>query len=145
MNFEIARSSAWEFRNHRNLLSPEFSDRVESGLRISQDTYASAQRLATECRQLAHREFADVDLWMTLSAPGEAPTGLSSTGLSTFNKLWTLLKLPCVHLPVGKGRNGLPLGIQLIAWRDADLQLLADACLVEEALRDSLNIEDPAQ
>src|SRR3712207_7007727 len=35
--------------------------------------------------------FADIDVILTVSAPGEAPPTLASTGTSQFNRLWTLM------------------------------------------------------
>ena len=45
---------------------------------------------------------------LTLSAPGRAPAGLGTTGDARFNRLWTLMGVPCVTVPVPG--DGLPLG-----------------------------------
>ena len=42
---------------------------------------------------------ADVDVILSPSAPGAPPKGLTSTGNSTFNRLWTLMGTPCVNVP----------------------------------------------
>jgi Asp-tRNA(Asn)/Glu-tRNA(Gln) amidotransferase A subunit family amidase len=42
--------------------------------------------------------------------------------------------LPCLTLPAGRGPSGLPLGVQLIAPRQADAALLRDAAWVETVL-----------
>ena len=42
---------------------------------------------------------ADIDVILSPSAPGAAPKGLGSTGISTFNRLWTLMGTPCVNVP----------------------------------------------
>ena len=34
------------------------------------------------------------------AAPGEAPVGLGNTGDPIFNRMWTLLGVPCAALPV---------------------------------------------
>ena len=67
------------------------------------------------------------DLLLTPSARGEAPQGLASTGDSLFNRVWTLLGVPCVTLPWGSGPQGLPLGMQLVAAIEQDTALLAHA------------------
>jgi Asp-tRNA(Asn)/Glu-tRNA(Gln) amidotransferase A subunit family amidase len=61
------------------------------------------------------------------SAPGEAPRGLAATGDPIFNRGATMLGVPAITLPVGKGDHGLPLGVQLIGAWDRDRDLLAIA------------------
>ena len=43
--------------------------------------------------------FDDVDVLLTFSAPGAAPKGLGSTGDPRYNRLWTLMGVPCVNVP----------------------------------------------
>jgi Asp-tRNA(Asn)/Glu-tRNA(Gln) amidotransferase A subunit family amidase len=68
--------------------------------------------------------FRGVDALLTLSVSGEAPEGLSNTGDSTFQSLWTMLHVPALTLPTHKGPAGLPIGVQLIGPRYHDDQLL---------------------
>jgi Asp-tRNA(Asn)/Glu-tRNA(Gln) amidotransferase A subunit family amidase len=77
----------------------------------------------------------DIDIILTLAAPGEAPSGLSATGDPVFNRIWTLLGLPCIGLPCGVGPLGLPLAVQLVGPRGGDRQLLAAAAWVEGVMR----------
>ena len=51
-----------------------------------------------------------------------------------FNRNWTLLGLPCVHLPTAAGPHGLPLGVQLIGPLGADEALLGAALWAESVL-----------
>ena len=76
----------------------------------------------------------EIDFLLTPSAPGEAPASLESTGDPVFNRAWTLLGVPCVSVPHGKGTHGLPLGIQLVGAFDGDTALLGWAHWVEGAL-----------
>ncbi|HET6609194.1 MAG TPA: hypothetical protein VFG62_21150, partial [Rhodopila sp.] len=62
--------------------------------------------------------------------PGEAPEGLHTTGNAIFQRMWTLLHVPCVAIPVGRGPRNLPVGIQLIGSRMSDLRLLEFAKLL---------------
>lgn len=48
--------------------------------------------------------------------------------------MWTLLLLPCLTLPCGKGPTGLPLGVQLIGRRGGDAALFVNAEWVRRAL-----------
>lgn len=71
---------------------------------------------------------------MTPAATGQAPEGLNSTGDSAFNSLWTALHVPCITVPAGLGPDGLPLGIQIVARRGADREVLAWAQWIASAL-----------
>ncbi|MNS92208.1 Glutamyl-tRNA(Gln) amidotransferase subunit A [compost metagenome] len=98
---------------------------IARGLEISYPEYAGLQRererLAAEWRE----RFADVDFIITPSAPSEAPAGVQSTGSSLFNRVWSLLGWPALHLPTGHAENGLPVGVQWVARPDEDHALLA--------------------
>ena len=68
------------------------------------------------------------------SAPSEAPASLASTGDPVFNRAWTLLGVPCITIPHGKGPHGLPLGVQLVGAFESDTALLAHADWVAKTL-----------
>ncbi len=82
---------------------------------------------ANDCRARIDELFAENDVLLAASATGEAPTGLGYTGNPIFNGIWTLLHVPCLTLPFGRGPNGLPVGIQLVARRGQDDLLLSAA------------------
>jgi Asp-tRNA(Asn)/Glu-tRNA(Gln) amidotransferase A subunit family amidase len=67
------------------------------------------------------------DAILTPAAPGAAPRGLDSTGDPSFCTLWTLTGLPAVTLPLMRGANGLPIGVQLVGPRHGDARLLRTA------------------
>jgi Asp-tRNA(Asn)/Glu-tRNA(Gln) amidotransferase A subunit family amidase len=79
--------------------------------------------------------FEEVDVLLTFSAPGAAPKGLASTGDARFNRLWTLMGVPCVNVPAYVADGGLPVGVQVIARYGADAVALAAARFVEAALK----------
>jgi Asp-tRNA(Asn)/Glu-tRNA(Gln) amidotransferase A subunit family amidase len=68
-----------------------------------------------------------VDVLITPSANGEAPVGLHYAGNPAFQALWTMLHVPTISLPLAKGPNGLPVGVQLVAPRWHDRRLLEAA------------------
>jgi len=80
------------------------------------------------------KAFDDVDVLLTFSAPGAAPKGLASTGDARFNRLWTLMGVPCVNIPAYVADGGLPVGAQVIARFGDDAGALKAARFVEEAL-----------
>ena len=69
--------------------------------------------------------FDDFDALLTLSAPGAAPKGLGSTGDARYNRLWTLMGVPCVNVPAYVAEGGLPVGVQVIARYGNDAGALA--------------------
>ena len=74
------------------------------------------------------------DAWLTPAVVGEPPHLEQGNSLATFNRLFTALGLPCAGLPGFSGPYGLPVGIQLLAPRFADVHLLAVAKIVEELI-----------
>ncbi len=134
MQYEAARATAWEYRVHGDLLSPAFHRRMRAGLAIPYERYEGALRQAESGRQ----DFADVwgelDVLITPSAVDEAPLGLENTGDAVFNRIWTLLGVPCVHLPFGTGTAGLPLGLQVVGRRQDDVATLTCARWIEDRL-----------
>ena len=83
---------------------------------------------------------------LTFSAPGAAPKGLASTGDARFNRLWTLMGVPCVNVPAYVADGGLPVGVQVIARFGDDAGALEAARFVEEALtRDDGRFRDASR
>jgi Asp-tRNA(Asn)/Glu-tRNA(Gln) amidotransferase A subunit family amidase len=74
------------------------------------------------------------DAILTPPALGTAPKGLGATGDPVFCVLWTLLGMPAVTLPLMRGANGLPLGVQLVGRRNFDARLLRTARWLEGKL-----------
>ena len=124
MNYEAARALAWEHLNHADQISASLRPRIEEGWRLPRVAYDAARRLARDCRHRLAEAMHEHDFLLTPSAPGEAPATLATTGSSIFNRLWTLLGVPCVTLPFGRGARGLPLAVQLVGAFDNDTGLL---------------------
>ena len=97
--------------------------------------YDEARRIAKRARDALAEIFADVDVLLTFSAPGAAPKGLASTGDPRFNRLWTLMGVPCVNIPAYVTADGLPVGVQVIARFGDDAGALKAARFVEAAAR----------
>ena len=83
--------------------------------------------LVESCRGRLEDVFADLDVLLAPSAPGEAPAGLAATGDPIFCRVWTVLHVPAINLPCGFGPQGLPLGVQIIGRRGDDARALAVA------------------
>lgn len=72
---------------------------------------------------------------LTLPAFGEAPLGLHYTGDAEYCAPWTLLGAPALSLPAGFGKNGLPLGIQIVGRYREDVRTLGVANWIEAILK----------
>ncbi|MEN6440504.1 MAG: amidase [Syntrophobacter sp.] len=134
MFYEAARSLAFEYNTHKGLLSANLRDLIEAGKSISVKTYDLALKHAAKCRRLLGRIFRDIDIIIAPSVPGEAPEGLASTGDPVFNRIWTLLYVPCVNIPYFSGPKGLPVGIQAVGRYGDDRRVLAGAAWVMKTL-----------
>jgi len=132
--WEAARSLAKEYERHRDDLSPLLRDYLAEAHQVSDEAYARAQSTARAARLAAHDWIAGIDVLITPSAPDEAPPGYGSTGVSTFNRAWTLLATPCVSVPGAVGVNGFPMGVQVIAAPGEDSLCLAAAEMLEPLL-----------
>jgi Asp-tRNA(Asn)/Glu-tRNA(Gln) amidotransferase A subunit family amidase len=76
---------------------------------------------------LAELFYTRYDALLTPAAAGTAPEGLDSTGDPAFCTIWTLCGMPALNLPLMRGENGLPIGVQLVGPRDGDARLLRTA------------------
>ena len=133
--FEAARNYAYEYEVHPEKLSEALRDGLLArGRALPLAAYIEAIETAEAFRRHVDDVFTEVDVLLAPSAGGEAPKGLGSTGDPRFNAIWTLAWTPCLTLPAGNGRNGLPLGIQLVGPRFRDEALLDAAAWVEARL-----------
>jgi Asp-tRNA(Asn)/Glu-tRNA(Gln) amidotransferase A subunit family amidase len=107
---------------------------VESGNAVTATDYLAAKALQEQWRNAFPKQISGYDAILTLPAFGEAPLGLHSTGDAEYCAPWTLLGVPAVTLPVGFGRHGLPLGIQIVGEYRNDLRLLRVAKWIETVL-----------
>lgn len=132
--WEAARALAAEMERHGEHLSPLLRDYLCEARKVSDESYAAAQATARRARLGAAAWLAGIDVLLTPSAPDEPPEGYESTGVSTFNRAWTLLGTPCVSVPGATGVNGLPMGLQLIAAPNEDSLCLAAGVLLESLI-----------
>jgi Asp-tRNA(Asn)/Glu-tRNA(Gln) amidotransferase A subunit family amidase len=119
---------------HGAELSRALAERLAEGGATSIDDYEAAHARAAAARLALDEVFSGFDVLLAPSAPGEAPRGLASTGDPIFNRIWTLLGVPCVNLPGFTGRQGLPVGVQLVGPIGADRAVLAHARWAEARL-----------
>ncbi|MEM8689781.1 MAG: amidase [Pseudomonadota bacterium] len=135
MAFEGARTRSFEYDHHRDQMSAPFAAFVEEGRAHSWQTYEEALAARGVAQQELAELFEEVDVILTPASPGEAPGTLSQTGDPLYNRIWTLLQVPCVAVPFGTGPRGLPLAVQLVGPLRGDDRLLAAAAWVHDRVK----------
>jgi Asp-tRNA(Asn)/Glu-tRNA(Gln) amidotransferase A subunit family amidase len=116
-------------------LSERLRELIERGREVRAVDHQRVLRrlpLAVEALDELFRERYDAIL--TPPALGTAPKGLTSTGDPAFCSVWTLLGMPAITLPLMRGENGLPLGVQLIGRKGYDARLLRTARWLEKRI-----------
>jgi Asp-tRNA(Asn)/Glu-tRNA(Gln) amidotransferase A subunit family amidase len=124
---EVAKSLAYENLTHREQLSADMTRMIDTGLAVSPQQYDAARSLAWTCRAMLPQIFSEFDVLLAPSTAGEAPAGIAATGDPLFNRIWTLLHVPVVHVPVGSGPHGLPVGVTVAGAVGADRATLRAA------------------
>ncbi len=131
MTGEAGRALSWEYEHHPERLIRYYRDNIATGRAIGDaELQAARDRIDAAAAEFSNW-FQDVDVLLTLPAPGEAPADLTFTGDPIFNKVWTALGWPCVTVPCGKGPGGLPLGVQIVGPNGEDAKTLAAAAWIE--------------
>lgn len=135
MGHEALAAFAPERRNHAAQFSPAFADFLAAASTLDSAHVTSAYTLAEQARCELASLFRTVDVLLAPSTEGEAPAGLDATGSPLFNRMWTLLGVPCVHVPTGVGPRGLPIGVTVIGPRWGDALTLSAADLLQRSVR----------
>lgn len=134
MNYEADAAFADEQRYAAAQFSPAFAEVLAKGRRVDGERHSSARLAARLARQALEGVFADVDVLLAPSTEGIAPAGLQATGDPVFNRMWSLLGNPCLHIPVGSGQHGMPIGVTIVGRAFHDAQLICAAHALERSL-----------
>ncbi|HEY7248601.1 MAG TPA: amidase [Xanthobacteraceae bacterium] len=128
------RINTWEMRwplnTYRSRDAGKISSLLLDRLRDAEAMSVADYRLLLVERDQAGQRWEKlaprIDGAITLTAPDVAPIGLSSTGNPAFAVVCSYLRCPAVSLPL-LAVDGLPIGLQVIGFRDRDADLLAHA------------------
>jgi Asp-tRNA(Asn)/Glu-tRNA(Gln) amidotransferase A subunit family amidase len=120
-------------RSETGLMSDRLAQVIEEGDQVSAVEYLEARALRRAVQAELADLFTDYDAVLTPSAPGQAPKGMA-TGSPVFCTLWTLAGTPAISLPVLRGADGLPIGLQVVGGIGEDARLMATARWVLDAL-----------
>ena len=126
---------------HPDKVREQTRDLVEEGRAVAKTFDEKLGDALSRANRFMAEVFTQADLIITPSAPGEAPPGLANTGNPMFNRIWTFLQTPCLNIPLTKGSNGLPIGIQLVCAKQRDVKLFSCASYMQNLI--GYNIEPP--
>lgn len=119
-------------------LYPELRSILANEEGESRAALVAAQNLAARARAVFDELASEFDVILTPSTAGTAPPGPENTGAATFNRIWTLLHVPCVNIPGLVAADGLPIGVTLTGPRYSDRRVLAAAGFLGAAITASL-------
>src|SRR5262249_32979025 len=110
---EGARAMDWEARHHLTTMNHWLKEQLGASDSFDHAQYEKAQAHSLECQRALAKLFDRCDVIITPSTCGEAVTDLVSVSNSVFNRVWTLMRGPCLSIPVSTGPSGMPVGLQI--------------------------------
>ena len=127
MESDMASSFSEEYKKSKNKLSDKIIEAIERGMKYTSIEYNNALSQIDVANTYFKQFFHDYDAIITPSSTGEAPKNLKSTGDPIFCTLWTYCGMPSISLPLLQGKNGLPIGVQLVSSLFDDERLFRNA------------------
>lgn len=124
METDMANSFKADYQQNKNKMGKKLVEAIERGLGYKSKDYAEAIANMKIIYDSIEELFDDYDAFITPSALGQAPAGLSSTGSPEMCTIWTYLGMPSLSLPLLAGSNNLPIGVQLVGQKFEDARLL---------------------
>ena len=131
---ESSRALAQEARDHHATLNFWIKDALAAAARHSPARFEEAQRHAVQCQRALAAIFEQCDMILTPSTNGEAPADLVSVTASGFNRVWTLMHVPCLTIPAYHGPNGMPVGVQVVGPVGSDARTMSMAQAVADVV-----------
>lgn len=127
MEADIAGSFEDEYERGRAQLSESLVGQIERGRRVTAVDYRKALAQIAPLNAGFAPLFERFDAILAPATLGTAPLAASGTGDPLMCTLWTFCGMPAICLPLLRGADGLPLGVQLVAARGDDARLLRTA------------------
>jgi Asp-tRNA(Asn)/Glu-tRNA(Gln) amidotransferase A subunit family amidase len=137
--YEARHALADERTHHLPRMSERLRQRMAAVEDITPMEYLALRRQVMDARAGLDALFGDADALLYPAADGEAEVGHANSGSPRFGAIWTVLGLPCVCVPAGRGPSGMPLGVQVIGRFGDDLGVLAIADAVSAMLQPRLS------
>jgi len=135
MESDMASSFSEEYKKSKNKLSDKIIEAIERGMKYTSVEYNNALSQIDVANAYFKQFFHDYDAILTPSATGEAPKDLKSTGDPIFCTVWTYCGMPSISLPLLQGKNGMPVGVQLVSSLFDDERLFRNASWLKSKIK----------
>ena len=134
MRVEAAAYHDKMFLENQDAYAPHIRKNISTGLMTPAVHYVNALRFRARFIQRMADFFQGFDLVILPSHVERPPVAEESTGNALFNEPFTQIGFPAISLPVGRGDENLPIGIQLGGRRFGEAALLSAARWCEAEL-----------
>ena len=127
------------YRKAPELIDPDVAQQIEQGFALPATRFGEGVEASQRVRRAVGAFFADFDLLLspttpcvawphTLSAPATIDgVPVDPRGHAVFTPLFNHAQTPAISIPCGRGRNGLPIGLQIVGAVGEDRRVLAFA------------------
>ena len=136
--WEASSMLADEIRDNLDTFNDLNAGRVVEVRDYTEEQYLASGKRLDAARDAMDEQFANVDVFISPSLPGEPPVGLTEIRAGGFARLWTQMYTPAVNIPLFTGPNDMPVCFQVTGPRGSDDATLAYANWVDTRLRDAL-------
>ncbi|MGQ7791998.1 amidase [Faunimonas sp. B44] len=127
-SFEFVRNLTFEIETRFEEISDTLrGGRIADGFSCTLERYVACLKLAENCRARMATVWDEVDVLVGAAATGEAPVGWDAFAGADLYKMWTVLHVPALTMPLLEGGNGRPVGLHLVGARHEDRALFAHA------------------
>lgn len=142
----LASIHGTEWRHNPHLFDPDVGAQIERGMSLTAADVASALEASSVIKRTVAQFFQDYDLLICPTAPCVAwpltelgPKRIGGVkvpprGHAVFTPLFNHALVPAISVPCGRGRDGLPVGLQIVGRRGRDRTVLAAASEAERIL-----------
>ncbi len=134
------------WRQKPDLFDPDIAAQIERGMSLTGADVGRALEASTAIKRTVAQFFAEYDLLLCPTAPcvawpltdlGPKQIGgvdVPPRGHAVFTPLFNHALVPAISIPCGRGRDGLPVGLQIVGQRGRDRMVLAAATEAEPIL-----------
>ena len=124
MAAEAANCFSDEWQSSRDKLSDHIKALITEGQELTVETKARFEETQQKIDDYENKLFGASDILISPSTIDTAPALADGTGSPLMSRAFTLLGLPSLSLPYGLDAGGMPIGVQVVARRGADMSLL---------------------
>ena len=124
---EAVQSFQHETESEFDKLSDHFRNLLKEGSEVSANQLKHARFVCENPKEFEDRLFRDADILLCPSTLDTAPLLGTATGNPMMSRAFNILGLPTLSVPYRIADSGLPVGVQVVARRGADLSLLSFA------------------